>query len=44
MNEEKQQKIGAGHLDAMLRAGAKELSQILPAFPESCTFRNNLEL
>jgi hypothetical protein len=26
-------KIGAGHLEAMLRAGAKELTQVLPAFP-----------
>ncbi len=27
-------KIGEGHLAAMGRAGLKELSQILPAFPE----------
>jgi hypothetical protein len=32
---EQQQPIGAGHLKAMLRAGAKELAQILPAFPDS---------
>jgi hypothetical protein len=28
-------KIGAGHLKAMIRAGAKELTQALPAFPDS---------
>lgn len=28
-------KIGAGHLGAMARAGAKEFSQALAAFPES---------
>lgn len=28
-----QQKIGAGHVNAMIRAGAKELAQMLPAFP-----------
>jgi hypothetical protein len=27
------QKLGAGHAKAMLRAGAKELAQVLPAFP-----------
>jgi hypothetical protein len=32
--EQVQQKIGAGHLKAMARAGLKELSQVLPAFPE----------
>jgi hypothetical protein len=30
---EKQQKIGAGHVKAMMRQGAKELAQVLPAFP-----------
>ena len=30
---EKKQKIGAGHLKAMGRTGAKELAQVLPAFP-----------
>jgi hypothetical protein len=38
MAEEKEQispKWGAGHLQAWLRAGAKEISQVLPAFPES---------
>lgn len=30
-----QAKIGAGHLGAMARSGAKELAQILPAFPDS---------
>ena len=29
-----QPKIGEGHVAAMGRAGLKELSQILPAFPE----------
>jgi hypothetical protein len=33
-HEEQGQKIGAGHLKAMVRAGAKELAQVLPAFPE----------
>jgi hypothetical protein len=34
MAEEREQpKIGAGHVEAMLRAGTKELAQILPAFP-----------
>lgn len=28
-----EKKIGAGHVQAMVRAGAKELTQILPAFP-----------
>lgn len=31
---EPQQKIGAGHLKAMARAGLKEISQVLPAFPD----------
>lgn len=39
MAEEKEQvakqKIGAGHLQAWLRAGSKELTQVLPAFPDS---------
>lgn len=30
---DKKQKIGAGHAKAMARAGLKEISQILPAFP-----------
>ncbi len=34
-NEVRQQKIGAGHLQAMARAGVKELAQALPAFPDS---------
>lgn len=29
------EKIGAGHAEAMFRAGLKELAQALPAFPES---------
>ncbi len=29
------QPIGTGHLDAWLRGGLTELSQILPAFPDS---------
>jgi hypothetical protein len=34
MAEEREQpKIGAGHAAAMLRAGTKELAQVLPAFP-----------
>ncbi len=33
MANEKKPKIGAGHLQAWLRAGLKELAQILPAFP-----------
>jgi hypothetical protein len=28
-------KIGDGHVNAMARAGLKELTQALPAFPES---------
>ena len=28
-----QPKIGAGHLEAWLRSGAKELTQVVPAFP-----------
>ncbi len=34
-NEVVQPKIGAGHLAAMGRAGLKELSQALVAFPDS---------
>jgi hypothetical protein len=30
---EKQQKIGAGHVNGMARSGLKEIAQILPAFP-----------
>jgi hypothetical protein len=30
---EKKQKIGAGHVKAMMRQGAKEIAQVLPAFP-----------
>ena len=30
---EKKQKIGAGHVKAMMRQGAKEVAQVLPAFP-----------
>ena len=30
---EEQIKIGAGHLEGMIRSGVKELAQILPAFP-----------
>ncbi len=30
-----EEKIGAGHLQGMVRSGAKEFAQILPAFPES---------
>ncbi len=30
---EKKQKIGAGHLKGMFRAGLKELGQVAPAFP-----------
>lgn len=33
--QEDGRKIGAGHASAMLRAGFKELSQVLPAFPAS---------
>jgi hypothetical protein len=34
MSQEREQpKIGAGHVEAMLRAGTKELAQVLPAFP-----------
>lgn len=32
-HEPEQPKIGAGHFKAWLRAGVKELTQILPAFP-----------
>jgi hypothetical protein len=32
---EEKQKIGAGHAQAMLRAGAKELTQALVALPDS---------
>ena len=28
-------KIGAGHAQAMFRAGLKELTQVLPAFPDA---------
>jgi len=31
--EREQPKLGAGHLEAWLRSGAKELAQVLPAFP-----------
>jgi hypothetical protein len=34
-NEVQQPKIGAGHLAAMGRAGLKEMSQALVAFPDS---------
>jgi hypothetical protein len=34
-NEKRKPKIGDGHVQAMGRAGLKELSQILPAFPQS---------
>jgi hypothetical protein len=30
---EQKQKIGAGHVKAMMRQGAKEIAQSLPAFP-----------
>ena len=30
---ESKQKIGAGHVKAMGRQGAKEIAQVLPAFP-----------
>jgi hypothetical protein len=30
---ETKQKIGAGHAKAMMRQGAKEIAQVLPAFP-----------
>jgi hypothetical protein len=33
MADEQPQKFGKGHASAMLRSGAKELSQVLPAFP-----------
>lgn len=33
MTEEQPRKLGQGHAAAMLRQGAKELAQILPAFP-----------
>jgi hypothetical protein len=32
MSEQKQ-KIGGGHAKAMMRQGAKEIAQVLPAFP-----------
>jgi hypothetical protein len=32
--EDKRPKLGAGHASAMLRAGVKELAQVLPAFPD----------
>jgi len=35
MAEDYEPKIGAGHLAAMGRAGLKELSQALQAFPDS---------
>jgi len=35
VSEKSEEKWGAGHLKAMGRAGAKELAQILAAFPES---------
>lgn len=37
MNQPEQQapKIGQAHLGASLRVGLKEISQILPAFPDS---------
>lgn len=35
MNDEPFQPIGTGHAEAWLRGGLTELSQILPAFPES---------
>ena len=33
--EQPKPKIGQGHASAMFRSGAKELSAILPAFPDS---------
>jgi hypothetical protein len=30
---EKKQKLGAGHAKGMMRQGAKEIAQVLPAFP-----------
>lgn len=30
---EKKQKIGAGHANAVMRQGFKEIAQVLPAFP-----------
>ncbi len=33
--EDQKPKLGEGHVQAMGRAGLKELSQILPAFPDS---------
>lgn len=33
--QEPKQKIGAGHAKAWLRAGGKEIAQILPAFSDS---------
>lgn len=35
MNDEPFQPIGTGHAEAWLRGGLTELSQVLPAFPES---------
>ncbi len=32
MDEVAQPKIGAGHIEGMMRQGAKELAQFLPAF------------
>jgi hypothetical protein len=34
-NDNDAPKLGAGHLAGMARQGLKELTQILPAFPES---------
>lgn len=33
--EKQKPKIGAGHMQAWLRSGVKELAQALPAFPDS---------
>lgn len=35
MNKSAPAKIGATHGQAMIRSGLKELTQILPAFPDS---------
>jgi len=35
MAEERDRKIGEGHLAGMARQGLKELAQALPAFPDS---------
>ena len=35
MADQPKQKIGSGHVAAMGRSGLKELSQALPAFPDS---------